>query len=112
MSEKHYEELLKPFNRCGHTGVEDCILSEDMGEFSIEVFKDHVGRLRGVVSVDSDYVCGILFDESGECALRYTREDHRGKHLSKQLFAYMQWKFPKNKLRHSEYLTEAGRKSL
>lgn len=112
MSTLFYTSILQPPNSCYHTGVESVILSEDFGEISVDVYKDHRGNHRVVLKEAGEAVSGALFDDDGECMVRYTKESHQGKHLSKQLFAWVGWKFPKNKFRHSEYLTEAGEGSL
>tara|TARA_Y100000593_G_scaffold94032_1_gene191292 strand:- start:67136 stop:67471 length:336 start_codon:yes stop_codon:yes gene_type:complete len=110
--DKYYEAILKPMNACDYTGVETMQSMEMIGEYAIVVYKDNVGNLRGNVVLDGKPVSGVLFDHTGGCRIRHTRNEHQGQRLSKQLFAYMQWKFPKNNLRHSQNMTKAGEMSV
>lgn len=110
--DKYYEAILKPMNQCDYTGVEKMESMEKLGEYAVVVYKDNVGNIRANVVLDGKPVSGALFDHTGECSRRYTKEEFRGQRLSKQLFAYMQWKFPKFNLRHSQNLTEAGEMSI
>lgn len=112
MTEKYYEAILKPMNACDYTGVEKMESVEKLGEYVVVVYKDNVGNLRANVVLDGNPVSGVLFDHTGECARRYTKEEFRGQRLSKQLFAYVQWKFPKMNLRHSQFMTKAGEMSV
>ena len=110
--DKYYESILKPMNACDYTGVEAMESMEMIGDYAIVAYKDNVGNIRANVVLDGKPVSGVLFDHTGECSRRYTKEEFRGQRLSKQLFAYMQWKFPKMNLRHSQNMTVAGRASV
>jgi hypothetical protein len=110
--DKYYEAILKPMNACDYTGVEAMESMEMIGDYAIVAYKDNVGNIRANVVLDGKPVSGVLFSHTGECSRRYTKEEFRGQRLSKQLFAYMQWKFPKMNLRHSQNMTEAGRASV
>tara|TARA_R100000388_G_C7231096_1_gene154730 strand:- start:1122 stop:1457 length:336 start_codon:yes stop_codon:yes gene_type:complete len=110
--DKYYEEILKPMNACDYTGVEQMDSMEMIGEYAVVSYKDHMGNFRANLVLDGKPVSGVLFSHTGECSRRYTKEEFRGQRLSKQLFAYMQWKFPKMNLRHSQNMTEAGRASV
>lgn len=110
--DKYYEAILKPMNSCDYTGVETMESMEMIGEYAIVCYKDHVGNLRANVVLDGEPVSGVLFDHTGECARRYTKEQYRGQRLSRQLFAWMCYKYPKMNLRHSQNMTTAGEASL
>ncbi len=110
--EKYYEEILKPMNSCSYTGVESMVAMEVIGDYAVLCYKDRIGNLRANVVVDGNPVCGILTDHTGEISRRYTQEAFRGQRMSKQLFAWMNLKFPKMDIRHSQNMTEAGRASV
>lgn len=107
-----YTSILKSMNQCYHTGVENPVLAEMIGEYAVVCYKDNVGNHRAVLMQGSEPVCGILFDYTGECRVRYTIESHRQQRLSRQLFAWLSWKMPKENFRHSQNLTVAGERSL
>ena len=112
MSKEFYTSILKQMNQCYHTGVEQAVSVDSFGESAVVVYQDHVGNYRTVLISESEPVAGILFDYSGECRVRYTQPEKRGQKLTKQLFAWMCWKFPKMNFRHSDNMTEAGRSSV
>lgn len=112
MTEKYYEEILKPMNSCDYTGVEKMESMEMIGEYAVATYKDHMGNFRANLIFDGEVISGVLFNHTGECTRRYTKEEFRGQRLSKQLFAYVQWKFPKMNLRHSQFMTKAGEMSI
>src|SRR5690554_1584521 len=110
--DKYYEEILKPMNACSYTGVEQLDSMEMIGEYAVVSYKDHMGNFRANLVLDGEPIAGVLFNHTGECSRRYTKEAHRGQRLSKQLFAFVQWKNPKMNFRHSQHLTPAGEASL
>lgn len=110
--QEFYTSILKNMNQCYHTGVENPVLTEMIGEYAVVVYKDSVGNHRAVLMQGSEAVSAVLFDYTGECRVRYTAESHRKQRLSRQLFAWLSWKMPKCNFHHSKNLTEAGLKSI
>jgi len=110
--DEFYTSILSNINLCYQTGYEQTDQIEVIGEYVAMVFKDHVGNYRVQLVSSGEVVSGILYDHVGEARVRYTKPSHRGQRLSKQLFAWMDWKYPKMNFHHSAYLTVAGENSL
>lgn len=110
--QEFYTSILKNMNQCYHTGVENPVLTEMIGEYAVVVLKDNVGNHRAILMHNGESVSGCLFDHYGEARVRYTVPEYRGRRLSRELFAWLSWKMPKCNFRHSQNLTEAGMKSI
>lgn len=111
-NERFYTSILKSMGQCYHTGVEKPVLTEMIGEYAVVVYKDQTGNHRAVLMHGSEAISAVLFDYTGEARVRYTVPEKRGQRLSKELFAWLSWKMPENKFRHSQNLTVAGQRSV
>ena len=110
--DKFYEAILKPMNACDYTGVETMQSMEVIGHYALVTYVDNVGNTRANIVLDGEVISGMLVDHTGEIARRYTKEQHRGQRLTKQMVAYMSYKYPEMNLRHSKNLTTAGSASI
>lgn len=113
MTEQVYLEVIKPMNQCSLTGLEFMFESRAMGEYRITVYQDHYAQWRVTCKhlKSETIVSGILFDQSKTVRFKYTRPEFRGKRLTRELFAFIQF-VTKRRFYHSDNLTEAGNASL
>ena len=104
------EEIIKPQNQCRFTGLE----SEVQCDYpEIKHLVDNYGNVRILVSEGDDVIiagislehCDGLYEVSGI----YVEESSRRKGIARQLFGISNL-FYKNKVRHSDNLTEDGLK--
>lgn len=109
MTNRVYNEILKPMNQCNLTGQEQVVKSERIGVYRITVYKDNWGQHRVVLSDVHNKlnVSSILYDQYKIKRFQVTVEDYRGHRFTRQLHAYINSNC-KGSFKHSENLTEAG----
>lgn len=113
MCDSVYQAIVKPVNQCHLMGIERVIKSERMGEYRITVTQDNFKQYRAIVQCNETktVISAILFDQFKTVRFKYTVAEHRGKQLTRQLFAYT-CSVTKRKFKHSEHLTESGKAAI